>query len=82
MSWAVTRLIIFPMYPVYSVAFETQPYVDYFKTGRVNIWHACMGLLLALLIMNFLWFLRIMAAVVEKFQSGEVVDNRSDDEDE
>merc|ERR1719495_1937750 len=28
-SWLVTRLVIFPLYPVYSVAFEAKTYVDF-----------------------------------------------------
>ena len=83
-SWLVTRLVIFPLYPVYSVAFEAKTYVD-FKSGRLTVWHSCLGLLLALLVMNAIWFGRIMIAVVEKIKYGEVRDNRerqSEDEDE
>lgn len=80
-SWFVTRLVLYPLYPVYSALYEAEEFCDYFSLRRWTSWHACVGLLLALLLMNVLWFLRIVVAIVEKIKSGEVKDNRSDDDE-
>jgi hypothetical protein len=79
-SWFITRLVIFPWFPVSSVVFESHRFVDY--SGRCTIWHVALVLLLALQVMDILWFLRIIRAVIAKLTTGKVGDNRSDTEEE
>jgi len=76
--WFVTRLVIFPLYPLYSVAFECREILAPFHS-----WYVFLTLLCILQVLHVFWFFLIMRVAIGALTSGEVEkDSRSDSEGE
>merc|ERR1719383_459209 len=76
LSWAGTRLYVYPFYVVRSVLFECRQ-----VTGSFYSWYGFVVFLLTLQAMHIMWFAMILRVLYTAIATGEVKkDSRSDSE--
>lgn len=76
--WLGTRLVVYPLYPLYSVAFECRQILAPF-----HAWYIFLTLLCVLQLLHFIWFYMILRVAYNALTAGEVEkDSRSDSEGE
>ncbi|CAK9210723.1 unnamed protein product [Sphagnum troendelagicum] len=83
-SWFVLRLIIFPLWVIWSISVEAIDYIDMNKRSDFTQYYIMNTLLIMLLILHVYWWLLIWRMLMKLLQNwGKVGDDvRSDSEDE
>ena len=66
LCWLLTRLIIYPLFPLYSVAFECREILSSFYA-----WYVFITLLCVLQVLHVFWFYLILRVVISALTTGK-----------
>ena len=65
--WLGTRLVVYPLYPLYSVAFECRQILAPF-----HAWYVFVTLLCVLQLLHLLWFYMILRVAYNALTAGKI----------
>ena len=71
--WFLTRLVVYPLVPLYSVAFECREIVGPFQS-----WYVFLALLCILQFFHVLWFIMILRVAYNALTAGKAIEIESE----